>query len=76
MNPETWHCYRGLQKFREMLDMDDEEPVNFEEMVGKGLLIHIDDEVVNLGVGKRVREPPEISQDVCVYAHKDKVVLL
>ena len=52
--------------------MDDEEDVNFEEMVGKGLLIHIDDEEVNLGIGKRVREPPEISQDVCVYAHKDQ----
>ena len=75
LNPETWHCYRGIQKFREIMDLDDEEEINFEEMVQKGVLIYIDDEVVNLGTlqGKRTREPKEISQDISIYVHRDKV---
>jgi len=75
LNPETWHCYRGIQKFREMMDMEDDQEVNFGELVEKGDLIHIDDEVVHLGAGtgaKRAREPREIQQEVCIYAHKEQ----
>ena len=54
LNPETWHCYRGIQKFREMMDMEDDQEVNFGELVEKGDLIHIDDEVVHLGAGAGV----------------------
>ena len=54
LNPETWHCYRGIQKFREMMDMEDDQEVNFGELVEKGDFIHIDDEVVHLGAGAGV----------------------
>ena len=84
LNPETWHCYRGKQKFCEIADLDDESEVNFGELVRTGVLIYTGDEVVHLtakqngalGRAKRVREPKEIEKEASVYVHKDKVISL
>jgi len=69
VNPETMKCYRGLQNLKDKMDLDEDPDI--EELIAKSILIHVDDEVVNLAV-KRAREPPEIHVDVDVYSHKYK----
>jgi len=75
VNPETMKCFKGMTNLKEKM-MLEEEP-DIPELIRNSILIHVDDETVDLAAaalnGKRSRgqdQPKEILQDVDVYAHK------
>ena len=64
INPVTMKCIRGLQRYKDILELDSEP--DFQDLISTGILIHVQDEVV------KVKRPREIMSEVTVFEHKDQ----